>query len=211
MSAIDTVVCDFGGVLTTPLLHAFAALQEHHDLPLESLGIALHRIAEEDHVNPLFALETGELSEQDFTAKLEAALAGVLDRPVTLGSFGELYFAHLDPNEELIAYMRELKGRGYRMGILTNNVREWEALWRAKLPVDEIFDDVVDSGWVGMRKPDPGIYALTLERLGAAPERTVFLDDTEVNCAAARELGWHAVRFEDNAQAMRAMEAVLGG
>ena len=62
--------------------------------------------------------------------------------------------------------MRELRDRGYRMAILTNNVREWEELWRAKLPVDEIFELVVDSAWVGMRKPDPAIYQLTIERLG---------------------------------------------
>ena len=52
--------------------------------------------------------------------------------------------------------MRELRERGYRMAILTNNVREWEELWRSKLPVDEIFELVVDSAWVGMRKPEPG-------------------------------------------------------
>ena len=62
--------------------------------------------------------------------------------------------------------MRELRERGYRMAILTNNVREWEELWRAKLPVDEIFELVVDSAWVGMRKPEPEIYQLTIERLG---------------------------------------------
>ena len=73
--------------------------------------------------------------------------------------------------------MRELGERGYRMAILTNNVREWEELWRSKLPVDEIFELVVDSAWVGMRKPEPEIYHLTIERLddtlraGAVPVR----------------------------------------
>ena len=63
--------------------------------------------------------------------------------------------------------MRELSERGYRMAILTNNVREWEELWRSKLPVDEIFELVVDSAWVGMRKPEPEIYQLTID----APRR----------------------------------------
>ena len=63
--------------------------------------------------------------------------------------------------------MRELRGRGIRAALLTNNVREWEPLWRAKLPeVDELFELVVDSAFVGLRKPDPAIYTLTLERLG---------------------------------------------
>ena len=76
------------------------------------------------------------------------------------------------------------------MAILTNNVREWEELWRTKLPVDEIFELIVDSAWVGMRKPDPAIYRLTIERLGGlAPEQRLFVDDNELNVEAARELG----------------------
>ena len=67
----------------------------------------------------------------------------------------------------MIDFVRELRGRGVRAALLTNNVREWEPLWRAKLPeVDELFEVVVDSAFVGLRKPDPAIYELTLERLG---------------------------------------------
>ena len=67
--------------------------------------------------------------------------------------------------------MRDLRDRGYVMGLLTNNVREWEPRWRAMLPVDEIFGVIVDSAFVGMRKPEPEIYELTVERLGGAGER----------------------------------------
>ena len=98
----------------------------------------------------------------------------------------------------MIAYMRELRARGYRLAICTNNVREWEPLWRAKLPVDEIFEVVVDSAFVGTRKPEPAIYELTLERLGVAAEAALFVDDIEVNCDAARELGHEAVWFRAN-------------
>ena len=66
-----------------------------------------------------------------------------------------------------------------------------------------MFELVVDSAFVGLRKPDPAIYALTLERLGGvAPERCVFLDDLDVNCETARELGMTAVRFENARQAI---------
>ena len=68
----------------------------------------------------------------------------------------------------MIEHMRRLRERGYKMAICTNNVREWEHLWRAKLPIDEIFDVVVDSGFVGSRKPEPRIYELTLERLSGS-------------------------------------------
>ena len=131
-----------------------------------------------------------------------------------LGSLRETYFAHLQPNEPMIRYMRELRDRGLRMALLTNNVREWEPHWRAKLPdIDEIFEVVVDSAFVGMRKPEPGIYQLTLERLGdgARPEQCVFVDDTEVNCEAAAALGMRAVRFRDADQAMAELEGILRG
>jgi putative hydrolase of the HAD superfamily len=90
-------------------------------------------------------------------------------------------------------------------------VREWEPLWRAKLPeVDELFEVVVDSAFVGLRKPDPAIFRLTLDRLGGvAPERCVFLDDLDVNCAAARELGMAAVRFDTSEHAISAIESAL--
>ena len=99
----------------------------------------------------------------------------------------------------MIELMRDLKGRGYRMALLTNNVREWEPLWRAMLPVDEIFEVVVDSAFVGIRKPEPEIYELTLERIGGGigAAECLFVDDVEDNVAAARQLGMTAVQFRD--------------
>src|SRR5689334_1162314 len=109
----------------------------------------------------------------------------------------------------MIAFMRQLRGRGYKMAICTNNVREWEPLWRAKLPVDEIFDVVVDSAFVGSRKPEPRIYQITLERLGTAPEATLFVDDVDVNCEGARTAGMQAIRFRSTDQAIEDIEAAL--
>ena len=130
-------------------------------------------------------------------------------QPVALHGFTESYFANLHPNHELIEYMRSLRAQGLRLAILTNNVREWEPLWRAKLPVDEIFHHVVDSAFVGMRKPDPPIYHETLARLGLHADGCVFVDDIEVNCDTARELGMAAVWFRSNSQAIPEIEAAL--
>ena len=95
------------------------------------------------------------------------------------------------------------------MAMLTNNVREWEPLWRSMLPVDEIFETVVDSGFVGCRKPEPRIYELTLERLGLPAEACLFVDDVAVNCEGAREVGMSAVHFRDNDQAIAEIRAAL--
>jgi putative hydrolase of the HAD superfamily len=212
MSRIEAIVSDFGGVLTTPLLDAFVGLQAKRGIPIESFGAALVRAAAENGgENPLFELETGRLTEDQFVTLLGNALRAELDRDVDLARFGETFFEHLHPNEELFAFMRTLHERRYRMAILTNNVREWEPLWRSMLPIDELFELVVDSGFEGVRKPDPRIYEVTLQRLGVAAEATLFLDEMEIHCNAARELGMRAVWFRSNAQTIEEIERELAG
>jgi putative hydrolase of the HAD superfamily len=209
VSRVEAIVSDFGGVLTSPLLDSFAAFQDSSGISLEQLGVAMGAVAAQIGANPLFELETGRMTESEFLKSLAQELSASLGRPVELHGFGERYFEHLHPNERLIAFMRELRERGYRMAICTNNVREWERLWRAKLPVDEIFQVVVDSAFVGARKPERRIYEVTLERLGVAPEAALLVDDIEVNCDAAREFGMSAVWFRETDQAIAEIEAAL--
>jgi putative hydrolase of the HAD superfamily len=209
MSRIEAIISDFGGVLTSPLLDSFAALQDSSGISLDALGKAMGAIWERDGVHPLFELETGRTTESAFLEQLSNALSAGQGARTELHGFGERYFANLHPNERLINYMRELHDRGYRTAICTNNVREWEPLWRAKLPVDEIFDVVVDSAFVGIRKPDAGIYEITLERLGVPAQATLFVDDVELNCNAAHELGIEAVWFRDTKQAIEDIERAL--
>ena len=209
MSRIEAVVSDFGGVLTSPLMESFVAFQESWGVPLEALGKAIGALTQQLGLNPLFELETGRMSEAEFLSGLGRQLTADLGRPVELHGFAETYLDALDPNEPMIGYMRELRSRRYKMAICTNNIREWERLWRAKVPVDEIFDVIVDSSVVGSRKPERRIYEITLERLGVSPQATLFVDDLDVNCHAAREVGMTAVWFRDNDQAIAEMESVL--
>jgi epoxide hydrolase-like predicted phosphatase len=209
VSRIQAVISDFGGVLTSPLLDSFLAFQQSSGVSLEDLGRAMAAVAVRHGNHPLYELETGRMSEAQFLSELADALTERLGRTVELKGFGELYFENLHPNERLIDYMRELRGRGYRLAICTNNVREWESMWRAKLPVEEIFDVVVDSAFVGSRKPEPHIYELTLKRLEVDAGEALFLDDLEINCTAAAELGMIAVHFTSNEQAIAEMEAAL--
>jgi putative hydrolase of the HAD superfamily len=203
----DVLICDFGGVLTSPIQEGFLAYQEESGVSLEELGGALGRAAEEHGEHPLFALERGEITEVEFAARIQAHLEDGFD-PIRLRT---LYFDRLQPNRAMIGFVRELRGRGTRAALLTNNVREWEPHWRAKLPeIDELFEIVVDSAFVGLRKPDPEIYELTLERLGGVPpSRCVFVDDLDVNCDTARALGMAAVRFATAEQAIPEIEAAL--
>jgi len=203
---IRAVVSDFGGVLTAPLLQGFALVQEDTGVPPEAFGEALARAGEP---NPLFALEVGAITEADFIATLERELEPILGRPVDLHGFAQRYMGTLAANDELFAYYRRLHARGVRLAICTNNVREWEPLWREKLPIDEIFETVVDSAFVGVRKPDPAIYGIVLERLGLTAGECAFVDDIAINVRAAAELGFAGVRFESTGQAIAELDALL--
>jgi putative hydrolase of the HAD superfamily len=198
------LISDFGGVLTSPLQGAFLAVQDHLDIPVEAYGAALAATARGGEI-PLFALERGEISEAEFLRDLETGLSAVLGRDVSLHGFGERLMGALEPDELLFDHYRELRDRGVRMALLTNNVREWEPLWRAMLPIDEVFELVVDSAFVGMRKPEPEIYALTLERLGLPAEACVFVDDLEINVEAAGALGMTGILHRDTAATLAAL------
>jgi putative hydrolase of the HAD superfamily len=207
---IRAVICDFGGVLTTPLLHAFAAVQDDIGVSAENLGMAMREGLAEGEELPLFRLERGEISEDEFLAGLEDGLESLLGHRPHLHRFRHMFFDALDPNEQMIELMRELRASGLKMAMLTNNVREWEPLWRSMLPVDEIFETIVDSAFVGCRKPERRIYELTLERIGMPAEACLFVDDLPPNCESARALGMYAVRFRDNEQAVAEIRAALG-
>ena len=204
---IRALISDFGGVLTTPLSHSFLAYQEEAGVSLEDLGRAMQQAGEAYGEHPLYALERGEIAEAEFGRRVAEHLDDGFDLDRLRHHLGRI-----EPNPPMIRYVEELRGRGVRTALLTNNVREWAPLWRAKLPqLDELFEVVVDSAFVGMRKPEPRIYELTLERLGGGlrPEECAFVDDLEVNCEGARALGMTAVRFEHADQAIRELESAI--
>jgi putative hydrolase of the HAD superfamily len=205
---IKALISDFGGVLTTPLSAGFLAYEEEAPFTLAELGQALQDAGERYGEHPLHSLERGEITEAEFGRRVGEQLADGFD----LTRLRQLYFERIDPNTPMIEFVGEQRRRGLRTALLTNNVREWEPLWRAKLPeLDEVFEVVVDSAFVGMRKPEPGIYELTVERLGGGlqPQQCLFVDDIELNCEAARALGMTAVRFEHADQAIPELESAL--
>jgi putative hydrolase of the HAD superfamily len=209
MAEIKAIVSDFGGVLTTPLMESFAAFQDQTGIRAEDLGKGMAAIAERDGDNPLYRLERGEITEVAFLEMLSEGLEPLLGHRPELHQFREIYFEALNPNEPMIELMRELKASGLRMAMLTNNVQEWEPLWRSMLPVDEIFETVVDSGFVGVRKPERRIYEMVTERLSLPAEVCLFIDDVEVNCSGARRAGMSAVHYRDNEQAIPEIRAAL--
>ena len=210
-AGIEVVVSDFGGVLTSPLIESFMAFQDQTGISTEVLGKGMQAATEANGgENPLFEMERGEITEVEFLEQLTVSLEPMLGHRPEMHRFKEIYFEALQPNPPMIDLMRELKEDGYRMAMLTNNVQEWEPLWRSMLPVDEIFEEIVDSAFVGCRKPEPQIYELTLERIGMPAEACLFVDDLQPNVEGAQAAGMQAVHFRDNEQAIGEIRAALG-
>jgi putative hydrolase of the HAD superfamily len=155
-------------------------------------------------------LEIGELSLADFHDRLVERSPHFLDgAQLDLALYADfLRTLTLGIHWEVVHRVRRLKADGYGTAILTNNIREWGSVWRSSIPL-EIFDVVVDSCEVGLRKPDPAIFLLACERLGVTPRAAVFLDDISGNIVAARGVGLHGILVEDPLQAMLELDRLL--
>jgi epoxide hydrolase-like predicted phosphatase len=143
-------------------------------------------------------LETGEIGLEEYFNGVMARAPTVLGRPIDLDAYRQFTRdMPLGIHWPVVHRIRRLRDVGLKVGLLTNNVKEFGSAWRATLPVDELFDTVVDSSEVGMRKPDRRIYLLTCDRLGVDPSLAVFVDDNRDNVDAARAVGMEAVHFGD--------------
>jgi len=200
---IDGLIFDWGGVFSIAPIAGMQGLERRlgwsEGSLLQLFAAAVAAAGEDDEPSPWHRLETGEITIEQFLERVTAHAPVVFgEEPVDMVAFATA-FATLEwliaagTHWEVVHRIRELRADGYRTGLLTNNVAEWSDAWRSTIPVDELFDDVVDSSDVGLRKPDPAIYLLACERLGVAPERTVFLDDAERNVEAAKELGMRGI------------------
>jgi putative hydrolase of the HAD superfamily len=206
--SVKAVLFDFGGVLTEPMGPMFAAVAAHAGAePAEVAALLIGTYDTADY--PLNRLEVGQATFAELCdwARTEGERRGWrldLAPMVSLIDAIPLRPAMLD-------HVESLRRRGYRTGLVTNNFKELSARWRARVDVERLFDTVVDSCEVGVRKPDRRIYDLALERLGGvAPEEAAFLDDFEVNLAGARAVGLHAVLVgNDTDAALAELEDLL--
>lgn len=189
---MQAVVFDFGGVFIDSPFDGVAAAARRHGLDPQHLSDIVFGPYDQDTDHPWHRLERGEISVSD--ARDEIVVASVADGGPEVDPFVVLAdLAGGDIRDEMVAFCREVRSAGLRTGLLTNNAKEFETFWRPLLPLDELFDDVVDSSAVGLRKPDPRIYELSLSRLGVAAPDTVFIDDAPGNVAGARAVGMSAV------------------
>ena len=210
---IEAVFWDFGGVFTGSPFHL--------DDYARSLGTTNERLLghvfgryESNGDHPWHRLERGEgtLAEA-LEAADESCRADGIEGFTFEGFFKAMSGGSSDERrDKAVAKVQELNKAGIRQAIITNNAKELGDMWRSLIPVDELFEAVIDSSAVGIRKPDPAIYRLALECLEVTrPETSAFLDDFEPNVAAARNLGMHGVLVgEDIAPALAELDRILG-
>ncbi|WP_160050203.1 HAD family phosphatase [Nocardiopsis sp. FR4] len=211
LNRIEAVVCDYGGVLTNPLIETLEHFAASAGLTAADILTAMGAAAARHGADPMALLEIGAIPEADLVAQISAELPEGARALPEGRTFGELWFAGRTGNAEFAEFLRGLGADGYRLALLTNNVLEWEPLWRATIPADDLFEVVVNSAHEGVRKPDPEIYRRLLDRLGLPAERCLFVDDLEANLEPAARLGMATVRFRDTAQAMAELTEVLAG
>lgn len=185
---IEAILFDLGGVYTESPFTAMDQLSAELGTTPDTIREILFGDYHEDNDHPWHRLERGEITLRKAREKIialgeERGLQ--IDPLVMLARIG----TGGGTRDVLIDRTRELRREGYKTALLTNNFAEVRQAWRTLLPVDELFDVVVDSSEVGMRKPDPAIFHHTLDLLSTAAERSVFLDDFAGNIAAAGRLG----------------------
>ncbi|WP_228977038.1 HAD family phosphatase [Streptomyces sp. DH12] len=205
---------DFGGVLSPPLETLYAAYHRKTGIMPEQLQEAMRVVAAEMDMPTLAPIELAALTEIEWGRRLARVLTdrhpGIDLSRARLETFGEQWFEGVSANPLMVCALRHARENGFPVGILSNNVVEWEPHWKAIVaPAGEV-DCLIDSCMVGVRKPDPAIFDIAAKTAGAEPADCVLVDDLAENCAAARAQGWRAVHFRDNRQALSDLSRITG-
>ena len=206
------VIIDWGGVVTTPILTTVQAWIEADGIDWESY-VAVMRpwvigaYGADGVGNPVHALERGECPAAEFETLLAAKLVTISGGPVPAAGLLNRMFAASAPVPAMYDLIRAVRGAGLRTGLLSNS---WgfDDYPRADFP--GLFDTVVLSGEVGMRKPEPEIFRHAAAALGVPPGECVFIDDVDVNVTAARACGMTGVHHQDPASTVAALQELLG-
>ncbi|EJG5926762.1 HAD-IA family hydrolase [Salmonella enterica] len=204
---------DFGGVLSPSVPDLFTSYYLKTGIPPAVLQRAMKEVADDMNMDMLAPVEKAIITEREWGAGIRLKLsqsAPELDlSQARLEQFGEQWFDGILPNQLMIDLFRKVKATGLKVGILTNNVVEWENRWKRVAGISEEADVIVDSCKVGCRKPETEIFAIAAEWAGVRPEENLLIDDVPENCMAARQCGWESVLFKDNSSTVTEVIAVL--
>jgi putative hydrolase of the HAD superfamily len=203
----EALIVDFGGVLTTPLQDAFVAFADETGIELDVLvRVALGAYAGADD-ELVFKFETGQIPEHEFGAVFAEKLAAETGKPIDADGIVTRMLSGLRLEDEMVEAVRRARAGGFKTALLSNS---WGVGGYPRNLLAEICDVVVISGEVGLRKPDPAIFAMTVEKLGVPAAASVFVDDHPGHLKAAKEAGMTTVLHRDPAQTISELESLLG-
>ncbi len=206
-SNIDAVLFDWGGVITVPPGPIVEKLYRQIDVDQDQLRLRRKAYRDDDPDSQFARLERGELSLEAYLTWSRQDLPGA--ETIWDPESAHFLFRHLTVVPEVVERIYQLKERGFLLGLLTNNIAEAWPTVNDGLPIDDLFDVVINSAFVGMRKPEHRIYVHALEKLGVRAEHAVFLDDNRVNLEAARACGLNVVEVKQPVAALEKLEAVI--
>ncbi len=206
------VVTDWGGVLTTPILATVRAWIAADDIAWGSYQTVMRTwVADayrpDSSRNPIHALERGECSGPEFERLLAAELLRVDGGAVVAEGLLRRMFAASVPVPAMYDTIRAVRGAGFGTALLSNS---WGCDEYPRADFPELFDTVVISAEVGMRKPEEGIFRYAAQTLGLTPQQCVFIDDIEANVNAAGACGMAGVLHTDAAATAAALQDLLG-
>jgi len=206
---IEAVLFDFGGVFTQSPFEAVRLAGDDLGADPEVMLDVLFGPYDRDTDHPWHRLERGEIAFEAARTQIDglAAARGLdVDPFSAFASFG----TGGAMADAMVERTRRLRVDGIRTAMITNNVREFGDGWRSLIPVDELFEVVIDSSHAGVRKPDPRIFHLALDALGVEPTAAVFLDDFPGNIDAAAALGIRGILVgSDRHAAIDELDALL--
>ncbi|WP_460337635.1 HAD family hydrolase [Actinoallomurus acanthiterrae] len=204
------LITDWGGVLTTPLKETITAWIEADDIDPEAYKLVMREWVSQayagDVVNPIHGLEDGSLSPAEFERRLAERLRTRTGTTVPADGLLTRMFLAFEPVEPMYDALRRAKAAGVRTCLLSNS---WGNTYPREL-FAELFDAVVISSEVRLRKPDPAIFQHALELIGLPAEECAFVDDIEHNVRAAEELGITGVHYMDTVSTVARLERLLG-
>lgn len=210
MAELRGVITDWGGVMTSPILESVNAWLEADGIDRTSYVTVMRQWVKQayggDDTNPIHALERGEWSNDEFETALAAELLLLDGGPVTSGGLLTRMFAASRLDEAMVTLLRRLRAGGVPTGLLSNS---WGGGYPAEL-LSELFDAVVISSEVGMRKPEPRIFLHAAGLLGLRPDQCVFIDDIQANIDAAQELGFTGVLHAEADDTAARVAGLLG-
>lgn len=192
--------------MTTPIFASFNAFCETEGITLDAFRSVMQGAARTEG-SPFAMVETGAITEDQFDEAVATLLSDACGKTIASSGLKQRMFALVKPDEAMWAAVGVARAAGVRTGLLSNS-------WGGRdYPLDElkeIFDDVLISGHVGLRKPEPEIYLLAADEIGVRAEDCVFVDDFNVNVEGAEAVGMRGILHKDARTTIATLEEFLG-